>query len=761
MKEKTYLRLIQFSLIASLAFIFFVFKGLLFPFITSKQFAFNILIEVLLFIWLIFILKFPAYRPKSNLISYSLLAYFIAILLSIFVSVDPSLSFWGDAERMLGFFHVAHFFFFYLFITSVFRSWSDFKILFSASVLIATIVSLIGIFGANVSSVIGNTAYVSGYLIFNIFFALILFFRENNKKIKFFYLLPVVIMFWEFLLCKTSGAIIAMFFSTLLFFFLLAFFHQQKRIRKGAIFMLVISIIAVILIFSQQNKAWFQDSFFKNLTSQKITFQTRLISWKSAAKDFHNHPFLGTGFGTYAITFDRHFDSKFLNYAPNEAYFDRAHNNLIDIASTTGLIGLSTYLLIFISVFYYLYQELKANGFKVGTAELSSSRNLEAFLLLSLFSAYFIQNLAIFDSYATYIALMISLAFVYFLSSERSREKDLMKEKKAYLKNKGWEIILLIVFLFSSYIVVFNFNIKPQKSLKALISGYINILNKDLVSGYAFFKDSFINHPLERDARVVVINIFNSSFRDLSFLAKDDLDEVVEFVISLARKNVEFNPNDSLMQMQLSKVLETSARLYGQSDKEKRDYLLNEALLAIDKSIAASPGRATIYFAKAKLLLISNRADEGIETINYAINLNPEYYEGHCLLAQFKFELKDEDGLKEAIDSCVDLGGVKAIDSVDFLTKSIGYLINASGVSYKLESIDEASLERALPMALRLTELYPKEPDVFLNTAKIYLLIGDNDKSAEYLLQAYRLDSANTIKSEWDEFLDWLGLGED
>ena len=67
----------------------------------------------MLAVWLVFIMRYPEYRPKRSYISWGLIAYFVAILASIAVSYDPALSFWGDAERMLGLFHLLHFLIFY------------------------------------------------------------------------------------------------------------------------------------------------------------------------------------------------------------------------------------------------------------------------------------------------------------------------------------------------------------------------------------------------------------------------------------------------------------------------------------------------------------------------------------------------------------------------------------------------------------------------------------------------------------------------
>ncbi|MHB8904026.1 MAG: O-antigen ligase family protein, partial [Patescibacteria group bacterium] len=421
MPAKTYLRILQFGLIGSLFTIFFVFSDLLFPFITSKQLSFNIILEILLVIWLVFIMRYPEYRPKKNLITYGLLAFFVALFASLPFSVNFNMSFWSNAERMLGIFHISHFLIFYFILITVFKSWKEWRYLLLFSVLIATIISLIGLLGSNPYSLIGNTAYVSGYLIFNLYFTVILFFRDKTGW-RYLYLLPFLVMLLEFKNMHTSGAIIGFSLSILLVFLLIGLFHGQKKVRRYSLIIFIVAVLAVVGIFSQSKSAWFQNSFLRNLTSQKITFQTRLISWRGAAADFKYHPYFGTGFGNYSIIFDKHFDPSFFNYTTSETYFDRAHNNLIDITSTTGLFGLLTYLSIFFGAFYYLIVEFKKNGKRVGSDE-PGQKNLEIIIITALIFAYFIQNLAIFDSFTTYIGLMIILGFIYYLVSERIKEE--------------------------------------------------------------------------------------------------------------------------------------------------------------------------------------------------------------------------------------------------------------------------------------------------------------------------------------------------
>ena len=186
MSEKNYLTILKTGVYLSFLSIFLVSPKLLFPFITSKQIYFNILIEILFVFWAAFILKYPEYRPfgkaqgrpKMSWISIGLIGYFAAILISSILGVDFNLSFWGDIERMLGFFPILHFLAFYFIVITVMRSWKDWRNLMIVSVVAAFFVSL---YSFKITfSTIGNSAYVGGYLIFNIYFALLLFFKTKN-----------------------------------------------------------------------------------------------------------------------------------------------------------------------------------------------------------------------------------------------------------------------------------------------------------------------------------------------------------------------------------------------------------------------------------------------------------------------------------------------------------------------------------------------------------------------------------------------------
>ncbi len=717
MPAKTYLRILQGGSILSLAIIFFVFPSLLFPFITSKQFSFNILIEILLAFWLVLLFRYPQYRPKKSYISFGLAAYFLVILISCLVSVDPNLSFWGDAERMLGFFHLAHFLALYFILITAFRSWPAWRTFFQISAAIATVVSLLGLFGANTYSSIGNTTYVSGYLIFNLYFLVLLFFRTQSNW-RWLYLLPAVIMLFEFWSCHTSGGIIGLAASILLFFLLLGLLHRSRLLRRSALIVFILAVIAVGVIFSQYRSAWFQNSFLKNLTAQKSTFQTRLISWRGALADFSSHPILGTGFGNYAIIFDKHFDPKFFDYATTETYFDRAHNNLIDILSTTGVLGLLTYLSIFAAALYYLFKGLKQNGWTVG-ADSAGRRNLETVILLSLLAAYFIQNLAVFDSFVTYVALMMTLGFIYYLvqPGEDESASQAEQETKPILRNAMEEFIVLAILLVLAGLVISRYNLRPWRMFAGTIGAYAEVSAGQVQSGLEHYRAALsIDTPLDRDSRTTLINMLTSNPEILDNYSLSEARDILDYVISLAEKNVAYNPADSLMQLQLAQVLDTAAR-YSYRDLTRFNYYSRQAIEAVDRSIESSPRRVPVYLSKAQIMLSRGEKAEALEVMDYAISLNPNYYEGYCRLAQTYLLFQEEDKLGDSLDKCLDLGGLDQINSTRFLKISISHYLS------------QKEYERALSLVERLLPSSQQDAELWFDLTKIYAALGDWPKA--------------------------------
>ncbi len=663
------------------------------------------------------------------------------MMLSCFTGVDFNLSFWGDVERMLGVFHLLHFLAFYFIIITVMRTRQDWKNLFLASVIVAALVSLYGIgqrleifdspWGKDrIISTIGNAAYVGAYAIFNICFVLILFFREQDWGKRILYLATLFFIFIALIFSGTRGAYLGFGAGTLVLLFLYAIFSRSAKIKKFCLISSITLVILILLLFSFKNTSLVENSPFlsriTHISLSDATMNTRFISWKTAWLDFGNHPILGTGNGNFAITFDKYFDPIFYNYTRSETYFDRAHNNLIDIASTTGLVGAITYLSVFAAAFFYLI-----SGFK------KKNINLTDFALLScLIIAYFIQNLVVFDALVTYISLMVALGYICWLVNKDNKVIERFKEKTRSIVNylykdkplENKEIFTLIFVGLIMFLIIYQYNIKPLKMLSGTINGQISLAQGDIVKGVDDYKQALsYNTILDRDSRSSLVRSVASASELLDGIDRQKAEDILDYTIEQAKKNIEYNKQDSMMQMQLAQILDVAAR-FNSGNPDKLFYYSDQALEAINESIAASPGRVPVYFMKSQIYLTRGEKENAIDTLKYAKSLNEDYYDSSCQLARVYFIVGQNDDAFKEMDQCLDMGGAGIFSSVDFIKNLINYYIGKEDIN-KIISLYE-----------RLSQLESNNVNVWINLAKMYAEAGRSDKAVGAAEKAAELD---------------------
>lgn len=731
MSQKVYQTILKFGVYLAFLPIFFVFKHLFFPYITSKQFSFNVLVEILFIFWLAFIIKYPDYRPKKSFISIGLVAFFVAVLISSILGVDFNLSFWGDVERMLGFFQILHFLIFYFIIITVMRAWEDWRVLLSVSVLSGLLVALYSFKIPH--STIGNVAYVAGYMIFNIFFALILFFRSEKWFVKSALALAVVVMLFALKETSVAGAYAGMAVSIFLFFFVYGAFNKNNKIKIATLTIFSLLILATVLFFANKESAFVQsNSFLKKVAYEfswnKNTFQTRLISWRAAFKDFPNHPAFGTGYGNYAITFDKYFDPRFYLETSSETYFDRAHNNLIDITSTTGLVGALAYLSIFVAVGYYLIK-----GYKKGSISL-----IEFSLLVALVVGYFVQNLAVFDSMVTYMALMVMLGFIYW---HDNKNESLSNQKNdSSFDNK--EIYTLFISVAVVLAVMYQYNIKPIMMVRGVITGEIVLASVGPIEGVDAYKKALnYNTVLDRDGRSAFTRAVLKRANDIKNADPVKAKEIFDYAIDQAEKNVSYNTKDSLALMELSQILNGASSLYKEDDKEKFAFYSARAEEAINRSIEAGPGRVNTYFNKAQIYLNRNNIDGAIEILSQAVALNDKYFESICQRARLKIFF-DKEGGWEDMDKCIDLGGASMLTPANF----------AKTVANHYQ--EKNDIKRMKEVYIQLTRLAPDDSEVWAGLANIYSQENDIDNA---IMAAQKAAEANPeMKAAAEGFIKGL-----
>ncbi len=117
------IRLIRYGLLGGIFLVPFIpliiTPALFFPFITGKNFAFRIITEILLALWLILLFKDASYRPKKSWLLVSIAAFVSVIALADIFGENFSKSFWSNYERMEGLVTHLHLLAYFLVLSSV------------------------------------------------------------------------------------------------------------------------------------------------------------------------------------------------------------------------------------------------------------------------------------------------------------------------------------------------------------------------------------------------------------------------------------------------------------------------------------------------------------------------------------------------------------------------------------------------------------------------------------------------------------------
>ena len=675
-------------------------------------------------------------RKKTgiSLITLGLIAYFVAMLITSITSVDFNLSFWGDIERMLGFFHVAHFLFLYLIIITVLRDWEDWRWLLLFFAVITTAVGITGIFGKEAYGTVGNKAYMAGFMLFGIFISVFLLLKDKSY-LRWVNPFLILIMLWAFKGAGIAGAYAGLGAAVVVFLFFYGLVAPNKIIKAVCLGSFLVIVAGSLFALTHKDAPVIRDiKPIQDFSLEENTLQTRFIAWQAAWKDFKHHPVLGSGYGNFAITFDKYFDADFYNYTRSGTYFDRAHNNLIGIASTMGLLGLLTYLSIFLAVLYYLWRLYKSERIK----------NVEVVALLSLLAAYFVQNLAVFDSLATYIGLMVFLGFIHFLFNT---ERDEGNKKALYVKDKKFtnnEIYSLagvgLVMLF----ILYQFNFLPAQMLYETIQGQKALSQRNPEKAVELYQEALDKGAgvLDRDSRDSFIRSIMSKPASLSRLNLEKRNEILDQAIEWAEANVAYNPEDSLAQLRLAQISNFAAR-FNYENQEKFQKYSDKALEAVNKSLESSPERVPTYYTKAEILLTQNKPQEAIKVLNKAKELNPNYEDTYCQLAEIYLISQDKEKGFENMDKCLDMGAVSKL-KFDSVIKN--------AINHYLESGEN---EKVLKLYQRLSQVSGRDPKVWVRLAQLYAQMGKIEKAKQAANRAAELNPE--LKSDVEGFINSLG----
>jgi len=185
-----------------------------------------------------------------------------------------------------------------------------------------------------------ETDSMSIFLALSIPMAAYLASRLDKKWKRLFNLFAIpLIMFAIFLTGTRTGSIVAVFGIA---YWLFTHRHASFKIKTS---ILIVFILSIITVASFAPKASIDRVFSakKSLKSGDLNSRTRI--WKASFSQWKKRPMLGVGLGGLGVALSR-----------EHVNFKEAHNTYIHLMTENGIIGLTLYLLVLMSVLYLILQ---------------------------------------------------------------------------------------------------------------------------------------------------------------------------------------------------------------------------------------------------------------------------------------------------------------------------------------------------------------------------------------------------------------------
>lgn len=639
--EKIYLKIITFGTYLVLFVPLVTGKQLLAAPVLPRVMTLYALIDIIFIAYLLLIRKKPEYNPRLSFLNISVFLFILTLFITIFTGVDPFTSFFGLSGRIMGFLTLLHFFIFFIVLSSVFKTWDNWKWIFRLICISCFLVifynvaflakfDIMSFLEIRYASTIYNIAIYSVFLLMNIFLILYLITKEDNKYFKIFEIFVLAISILSTIATGNRASFLGLFAAVGFLLFVYLLFSKNKKIRIATISVLILMMIFPVFLFSVKNTEFIKNSGpLYNLTviASDPSIAGRFLSWEMAFKAFLERPFAAWGLENFRIPADEYYDSRFMEYDYGGVWFENVHNKILDVLIEGGIFGFLFYLSIFIICFYLLWKKRQ-------------NKPKEILVLYGFFIAYFINNLFTFDTDTSYTLFFISLAYISAIFSSDHLINTKISISPLVKRNAIY--VLIIVGIFD----LFQFTAKPvQAAYYAMRCMPHHFINSDLEHCDDVLKLApFIGPEFVRNLLSV-----NQKLLDNKAVYDDEYKKFINITMEITGKIAAWTPKYARHSWE-------EGRLYRLFIFKEDSFKKGETALL--EAIQLSPNRQELYFDLFGLYLMNNQPEKAEEIGKKSISINEKVAIPHWNLAIYYLRSgRLEEAVRE-IDKSIELGFV-------------------------------------------------------------------------------------------------------
>jgi len=696
--------------------------------------------------YILLILVNKNYRPKWNILLISFSVFTGLYFFTGLIGVNFYNSFWGSLERMGGIFSFLHFWVYFIILVGIIKTKEDWYKVLKLSVLVGFLSVLfaygqrleLGSFfvgwqhGERVIGTIGNPALFAGYLLF-IFYLALLFLSKKDTPIwqKGFFVAVIIFGIPVLLMTAVRGAILSLLASAFILILFLAFSSKNRKIKICLTIAIVIFIILAGIIWLNKNADWVKNiSWLNRITNISLgtsTVRTRLWSWTSAIKGWKEKPIFGWGPENFMYLHMKYFDPRHFTGLGAETIWDRAHNIILEMLSTEGVVGLLSYLSIFAVVFYLLIKKFKDKKID----------NLTIGILSAALIAYFGQNLFIFDTFANYFLFFLVLGYINFLTSKDAEPiRENSPQDNAPIVEPKPSLFLVIILLIFALIAVYQFNIKPARANFACTRGIIAGQGSDGQKAFNKYQEA-LNYKTPQGAYEIRHKLATFAIQVIESQRQKNKDidpALLHYAMNEVEKNIEKYPQDTTPYLYVGRMYILLI------DKEVNAGEQAEAF--IGKALALNDKNPRIWYEIGQAKLSEKKYLESYQSFKRAVELNPKVDLSWWFLSVVAYQTEKYQEAVVDVENALELGYNNYYDSVTDLMR----LVNVYG--------KVGNYQKVVEYYLLAIELQPQNPQFYASIAAAYAKLGDFDKARVMALKAAEIDPQ--FKEEADKFVNSL-----
>ena len=293
---------------------------------------------------------------------------------------------------------------------------------------------------------------------------------KSKYYIYYFYLLLTMFLLLYATILTASRSVIPGLLSGMIMLIILVFLSYRS---KFSFRQLVISISLIIFAFFILSFIFFVtgsldtsiDRFLNILNNQSdrgdVGLSTRLSNTNVVLRAFFEKPLFGYGINNFMIPYNQYVIPTHVTTWE----MDNAHNLLLNILTTTGLLGLFAYLCLMLTI---IFNAIKNGRFIFNDEEYGLSGII--FIVPIFFAGYFIHQLFWFDFHEIYILIMIMISVMnvsiktpLVFTRNLSKFKQLIIIVFGSMINKNTRFVSFLIFV-SIFIIFLNVEIKMYKA---------------------------------------------------------------------------------------------------------------------------------------------------------------------------------------------------------------------------------------------------------------------------------------------------------